>query len=510
MNLKNGGPLFVALSVLRLTVGSACAQTQKTTGVSATPSTTAPTASKKKNPSSGDKAKIAFYGLYRLRIEDWNWFPSPKANGAYTFETSVLKLGVTSATRLNDFTLEFEQPILSNLPHDASGSGALGSLGYGASYYAADQNQSASLFIKQAFVRYKRLGNNPAASLQLGRFTFSDGAETTPADSTVAYLKQNRINDRLLSEAFFSNLGRSFDGVRFSSNTHLRNLTLFGASPTRGAYDLNGWDTLADIQVGYLAATFTQIGKRDAAEGRLFGIYYGDDREKDVKLDNRSTAARAADTRGIHLGVFGGNYVRAFEFGPGRLDAVLWGAGEIGAWGHLSQAAYAYDGELGYQFLHAAWKPWLRLGYSFFSGDGSVGDTVHGTYIPVLTTALKYAPFPFYTQANLRDFFGQVIVRPNPKLSVRAEIHGLKLANAQDLWYTGSGAYEEQNFGYSGRPSGGNVNLGTLYDITADYNVLRNLTVSLFLGYARGGDVQAATFAGHEANYSYLQFLYRF
>lgn len=463
-----------------------------------------------KKPSADKKAKVDYYGLYRFRTEDWNWFPTPKANGAYTFETSVLKLGVTSSTRLNDFQLELEQPIVLNLPHNASGSGAIGSLGYGSSYFAADQNQSADLFIKQMFVRFKRLANNPNASLQIGRFTFSDGAETNPVDPSLAYLKQTRINDRLLSEAFTSNLGRSFDGLRFSENGRLRNVTGLIASPTRGAYSLDGWDMLNDVHVGYLASTFTQTGKHDSAEGRLFSIYYDDGRQRTVKVDNRTSATRTADTRAIHLGVFGGNYVRSFDFGPGRIDGVLWGAGEIGDWGHLKQAAYAYDTEIGYQFTHAAWKPWLRLGYAFFSGDGSVSGTTHGTYLPILTTAQKYAPFPFYTQANLKDLFGQIILRPDPKLSLRAEIHGLKLANSQDLWYTGSGAYENFNFGYSGRSGGGHVELGTLYDIGAEYNPLRNLTVSLFLGYAHGGDVQAATFAGKDADYSYLQFLYRF
>ncbi len=510
MNLNNGGALLGALAAISLVLGNASAQTQETSVASATPTTPTPATATQETPPSDDKAKVNFYGLYRFRIEDWNWFPTSKANGAYTFETSVLRLGVTRSSSLIDLTLELQQPTIIGIPHNASGSGAIGNLGYGPSYYAANHNQSAGLFIKQLFARFKQLGNNPDTSLQLGRFTFSDGAETTSVDPTLAYLKQYRINDRLISEAFYSNLGRSFDGVRFSDNARLRNITAFFASPTRGAYDLSGWDTLANIQVGYLATTFTQTGKRNSAEGRLFSIYYADEREQDVKVDNRPTAVRTKDTRGIHMGVFGGNYVRAFELGPGRFDSVLWGTGEIGSWGHLSQAAYAYDGELGYQFTHTAWKPWLRLGYSFFSGDGSATDSVHGTYIPLLTTALKYAPFPFYTQANLKDLFGQVIVRPTPKLTARAEVHGLKLANSNDLWYTGSGAYEQFNFGYSSRPSGGKVNLGTLYDLMVDYTVLRNLTLSFFIGYSQGGDVEAATFTGKNADYSYLQLLYRF
>jgi hypothetical protein len=523
---QNWRLFLVAFATIANTPSRASAQTLETTAASAsssatgsspsatvtptTPGQSEATGARQQLPPPSDQAKVNFYGLYRFRLEDWNWFPTPKANGAYTFETSVLRLGVTRTSPLDDFTLEIEQPAIIGVPHNASGSGSIGSLGYGPSYYAANHNQSAGFFIKQLFARFKRLGNNPDASFQVGRFTFSDGTETTPADPTLAFLKQTRINDRLISEAFYSNLGRSFDGVRFSNNARLENTTAFFASPTRGAYDLNGWDTLANIQVGYLARTFTQTGPRDSAEGRLFSIYYADEREQDVKVDNRTTAARTADTKGIHMGVFGGNYVRSFQLGPGRVDGLLWGAGEIGSWGHLSQAAYAYDGELGYQFTHAAWKPWLRLGYSVFSGDGNAKDSVHGTYIPLLTTALKYAPFPFFTQSNLKELFGQVIVRPDKKLTVRAEVRGLKLANSNDLWYTGSGAYEQFNFGYSGRTSGGNVNLGTLYDLIADYNLVRNLTLSFFLGYVQGGDVETATFSSKDADYAYLQLLYRF
>ena len=115
-----------------------------------------------------DKPKIHFYGLYRFRVEDWNWFPTPKANGAYTFETSVLKLGVTSSTRLNDFTLEFEQPTILNVPHDASGSGAIGNLGYGASYYVANHNQGAGVAGDSVVRLSAASGPAPSAATSIG------------------------------------------------------------------------------------------------------------------------------------------------------------------------------------------------------------------------------------------------------------------------------------------------------------------------------------------------------
>ena len=132
------------------------------------------------------------FGTLRLREEDYNWFPAAKGNGAYTFFDGFARVGVSRATRTEDFVLEFQVPFLAGLPTHAIAPAPEGSLGQGANYQDANHNQAASFFLKQGYVRFKNAGgaNN---SVRLGRFEFRDGQETTSADDTLTWLKLNRI-----------------------------------------------------------------------------------------------------------------------------------------------------------------------------------------------------------------------------------------------------------------------------------------------------------------------------
>lgn len=192
------------------------------------------------------------------------------------------------------------------------------------------------------------------------------------------------------------------------------------------------------------------------------------------------------------------------------MDGIFWGAGQVGDWGKESHAAFAFDTELGYQLPKVGLKPWVRVGYSYFSGDGNGANNTHGTFFPMLPTSRTYARFPFYTEMNLKDLFGQVILRPNPKLTIRSDVHGLRLADPHDLWYTGGGAYENLNFGYSGRPGGGHSNLGTLVDLSVDYQLRKSTLLTFYVAYAAGGDVISTTYRGREATMAYLEMQHKF
>ncbi len=465
---------------------------------------------KTKPAPSGTAYKTTYFGSYRFRQESVNWFNTNKANWAFTYATSLLRLGVTASRATDDLTLEVAQCALIGLPNNASGSGNIGNLGPGASYFSADRYHMASAFPKQAFVRFKLLGGNPQDTLRVGRFLYSDGQNTVPSDADLNYVKQLRVVDRLISQSDISTMGRSLDGLEFNDTGKHWNSTAVWAVPTRGVYSLNGWDQLNKIQIAYLAETFDDADKHVASEGRAMAIYYADDREDVTKVDNRTSAERAADKQGIHMAILGGHLAQVRDLGPGRADGLLWGVSEIGKWGELNQNAFAVDAELGYQLPKAAWKPWLRFYYSYNSGDGNPNDRDHGTFISPLCTTQKFSPYPFYSYANLQDVCGQLLLRPTKRLSWRLEAHSLQLANRNDLWYTGGGAYEELNFGYSGRSSGGYTGLGSLYDTYLNYQASKNLTATLFFGYSRGGEVQAATFAGRDATYAWLELLAHF
>ena len=103
-----------------------------------------------------------------------------------------------------------------------------------------------------------------------------------------------------------------------------------------------------------------------------------------------------------------------------------------------------------------------------------------------------------------------MILRPNPRLTVRSDVHSLKLADSHDLWYTGSGAYNLSTFGFTGRPSNSHSNLATLYDISIDYQAARPLTLSLYLAYADGGDVIKSIYRSGDATFAYAEATFHF
>jgi hypothetical protein len=97
---------------------------------------------------------------------------------------------------------------------------------------------------------------------------------------------------------------------------------------------------------------------------------------------------------------------------------------------------------------------------------------------------------------------------------VRTDVHRLRLSNANDLWYTGGGAFQEGTFGYTGRASGGHRSLGTLFDVGADVPINQTTTLTLYGAGVRGGAVQSAIYpAGGQdplARFVYAELIERF
>ena len=111
---------------------------------------------------------------------------------------------------------------------------------------------------------------------------------------------------------------------------------------------------------------------------------------------------------------------------------------------------------------------------------------------------------------NLRDVFGEVILRPAKALTIRSDVHSLRLANRSDLWYSGGGVYQPWTFGYTGRPSNGQSGLATLYDASADYSVNNHASIGAYYGHAAGKLVIQSIYPnGRNANLGYLEFTFR-
>ncbi|HEV2800682.1 MAG TPA: alginate export family protein [Pyrinomonadaceae bacterium] len=472
----------------------------------ASAASTAPAPSGKATPQKSPRqlkiGGVNFNGSLRLRAESHGWFETPGFDDDYTFGAAVLRLSLGQQRERYDWQLEGAFPVLFNLPEQAVAPAPQGQLGLGASYFAANGRRDASAVVKQAYVRVKGIFGDKASSLRAGRFEFVDGMETTPADATLAALKRDHIAHRLIGHFGFSHVGRSFDAVQYVRQTRAGNFTFVGGRPTEGVFQLRSLKEL-DVDFWYGAYTRPLSSKAVAGEFRVLALHYHDGRGA-LKTDNRTLAARRADTENIRLTTVGGNYVAAVKTGRGTIDLLAWGVGQFGRWGNLDHRAGALVFEGGFQpgtgGLGAKWKPWLRAGYSCTTGDGDAADGRHTTFFQVLPTPRIYARFPFYNMMNTEDAYLQLKLKPHARLSLRAEAHHLRLSNRRDLWYVGGGAFQESSFGYVGRASAGQRGLGTLFDMSADLSITPTTVLTFYGAGVRGGSVQASIYPAGGAN----------
>lgn len=456
---------------------------------------------------------VSFTGSVRLRPELWNWFDG-EADGSYAYMGNILRMSIAQQSKGYDWQIEFAAPFLLQMPTNAIAPAPQGQFGLGAAYSASNDNRNnaMSLFPKQGFVRWKGLFGAAGQSLRVGRFEFIDGAEATPKDATLAALKRDRINQRLVGSFGWSHVGRSFDGFQYLGNFDKgrTTLTLVSSLPTRGAFQVDGWGNLR-VTVNYLSLTRQYGAGKNVGEVRGLAIYYQDWRHI-LKTDSRPLAARQRDFNNIRVTTYGGHWIHKTETGGGSWDFMGYGLGQFGRWGRIDHGGWALDAELGWQpKALPKLKPWLRGGWFHGSGDDDPNDGKHGTFFQVLPTPRPFARFPFYDMVNNEDFFANLIVRPHRNWTLRGEFHALRLASRNDLWYLGGGAYQPWTFGYVGRNASGARSLANQWDLSVDWNVNARVNVNGYAGFADGKAVMQKIYPkGGNAAFGYVELNYKF
>lgn len=446
--------------------------------------------------------------LLRERTNATQWFAATPDAEVYGHQDSLLRLALQQRIRHIDWQLELAQNAEFFLPEDAvSPVTAQGQLGLGGSYYAAggnNQNPAAASF-KTGFARFhfKRDAN----TLQLGRFEFTEGTETTPKNPTLLWLQNNRVAQRLVGNFGFSNAQRSFDGVAGKIGKTNWDLTAMAGRADQGVFNMNANPEL-NVDIQYLA--YTRYLARQHVQMRGFAIGYHDGRTGVVKTDNRALAARNLDHENIRVGSYGMDAVTAFPVRGATADLLFWGVLQNGQWGSLKQhsGAFALEGGLRLQQIRS--KPWLRGGALRTTGDGNATDDRHNTFFQVLPTPRNYARYPFFNMMNLTEQFVQLVDAPSSKLTVRTDLHFLRLTTGNDLWYNGGGAFDGKVFGYTGRPGNGRSSFATLYDVSADYSVNQRVSFTAYFATVPGKTVVAAIFPRERhSQYGYFELNYR-
>jgi len=453
---------------------------------------------------------LKIFGSWRFRTEAWDWFRPAVGQSSYGFVHSLLRAGIAQNRDRFDWLIEGAQDAILGLPDNAVAPGNPGQLGLGGTYFAVNGNRRniANGFVKQAYlnVHLPRSG-----TVTLGRFGFSDGMELTPADPALAQVVNTRVAQRLIGEFNFSAVMRSFDGLRLSLDAAKSNFTFLAVRPTEGAFQV---DAMGELNVDLFYGAYTLPTRyRDAAgELRIFAMGYIDQRAGVLKADNRPLAARVADANQVRLGTYGADYAQVLHTsGRGQFDFLVWTAWQNGGWGSLAQRAAAFAGEFGWQPPVQTLKPWFSAGYSFGSGDSDPADNRHGTFFQLLPTPRLYARFPFYNMENNEDFYGTASFQFPRSVMTRSELHALRLADSQDLWYSGGGAFQPSTFGYTGRTSGGRRSLANVWDVSLDFPLRYGFSATLYYGFAWGKGVISSVYpGGTNAQFGYVETNFRF
>ena len=288
--------------------------------------------------SAGTHSVTAFV-YERARGIGWEWFEAPPYENSYGYGESLLRFGLAQNLGRWDWKVEITQPTILDAPDQSvSSTAAQGQLGLGATYYAANGNNSwpAAAFLKQAFARYNFAEDG---NIRLGRIEWFEGVETKPKNPTLAWLQPNRVAQRLVGNFGFTNAQRSFDGIDAHYGQGSWDITTMFGRADQGVFNMNGNPEL-NVDIQYLA--FTKSDWKDRFLWRAFAVGYHDGRTGLTKTDNRPLPVRQADHQNIRIGTYGADFLTDIPAASGQIDFVGWGAQQNGSCGvqdHRADAA---------------------------------------------------------------------------------------------------------------------------------------------------------------------------
>lgn len=322
----------------------------------------------------------------------------------------------------------------------------------------------------------------PASWLRVGRQDMKLGTEALQEEPDWRYLKAARLGERLVGTVGWSHAERAFDGVDAGWKVGGHLLHAFGAQPTTGVFAVDdAYEPLRELRFGGASWTVLRDTWLPHTELGLFGLYYDDER------DPEDGGLAAGD---VEIYTLGGHWLGVYPLGPGKVDVVLWAAGQLGDFADLDHRAAAGIAEVGYRLPELPGKPWLRVGVNAASGDGQPDDGDHHTFFNGLPTNHLYYGFADQLAfQNLVDSFLQLRLAPHPWVAVNAFVHGFWLASRDDARYAGTGAFDRNVFGYTAQASGGQRDVGTEFDLVVTVTPHRSVTLEGGFAWLEGGDV---------------------
>ena len=437
---------------------------------------------------------------FRYRWEDWKAFAS-EWDAFHALRTRIsLDYRFKEVFR---FFAQGQQTAVLELGSGASGAGGLYRSNNGG------DKHPASVRPNQLFAEFRP---SSESWVRLGRSTIDMGTLIDYEEKNWSFLKRKRLSQRLVGSVGWSHSARSYDGISALFSWEGHRFHLFAAEPTTGVFVVDGdaYKRQKKLLFGGIDWTAERGTLFEDSEIGAFFIAY---------TDHRNPAKVAGYFGDIEVYTLGGSWLGVYPLGPGRVDALLWGAFQFGDYADVGpatpaknrdQLAGALIAEVGYQLPDVWSQPWLRFGVNWGSGDSDLDDSDRNTFFNILpTNHLYYGYADQFALQNLIDLLVQLKLAPIGKLAVELSYHRFWLQEDSDFRWSGTGAFSRQNLGFVRNGQNGSSDLGHELDLVMSLPLQHGVVVSGGISRLWGGDAfdagprQNATFGFVQVAFHY-------
>jgi hypothetical protein len=269
-------------------------------------------------------------------------------------------------------------------------------------------------------------------------------------------------SQRLVSTLDWANTRRTFEGVRGFWRSESFDVDAFWTYPV--PVDPNNHDE-ANTKIQFYGVWTSAR----PVKGTFLDLYYLGLTDNTIVADRYLPGAFAPrGTQEIHtLGArFAGNH-----------ESLLWDfevMAQTGQYVRRDHHANAYTASVGWEFREHSWRPQFWVGYDYASGTDQPFSNDHTTFHQLFPFGHYYFGYlDLVGRQNIEDVSFQAVVYPDNWITVVAQCHHFRLAEANDFLYNAGGVPTRRSLtGLDSRDVGNEIDLFVNFHLTPHADVL--------------------------------------
>ncbi len=334
---------------------------------------------------------------------------------------------------------------------------------------------------------------------------------------TVGRQAVNYGDNRLVADSKWGNFGRTFDAVRLRFEDKHYWVESFAMRPVQiERHEFDASDAEDNFFGGYFSTDLVPAQTTD------FYVFYRhkDDNQPDLDPTNKIDPQGTWNGPAAHFATIGArvkskadalngwdyNGEAAFETGDLYVSDLNSPRSDL--------SAFAVHASGGYTAKDLLWQPRFGLEYDFASGDDNPRDGDSHSFQNLFpSNHEKYGFMDEFGWRNIHDLRAQVNVRPLKKLTVQLDVHAFWLATTEDYWYRSNGISTLRTKTPDGRDVrtiGASNHAGEEIDLSATYDLTKNIKLQAGYSHFFAGPYLADTGASSDADFGYVMTTFNF